>query len=178
MATSRNEKARVLRAWGNKEPVPFGMSWECMRGRDEKLTTRLENDLGGELVRTSQGARKVQSTGHAMRQSVRLLNRPAYRCRRRCLLPTGRDHLHNALQSHRLPFWFGLTGSISDTVRCRRGQLYLGMPDTYPCRAARLSRWFWGGYLVVLAALTSIAFARRRFAHSAACTQHSSIVSP
>ena len=120
------------------------MSWECMRGRVEIPTTRLENDLGGELVRTSQGARKVQSTGHAMRQSVRLLNRPAYRCRRRCLLPTGRDHLHDALQSRRLPFWFGLAGSISDTVRCRRGQLYLGMPDTYPCRAARLSRWFWG----------------------------------
>lgn len=71
-------------------------------------------------------------------------NRPAYRCRRRCLLPTWRDHLHDALQSHRLPFWFGLAGSISGTVRCRRGQLYLGIPDTYPCRAARLSRWFWG----------------------------------
>ena len=56
-------------------------------------------------------------------------------------MPTGRYHLHDALQSHRLPFWFGLAGSISDTVRCRRGQLYLGMPDTYPCRAARLSRW-------------------------------------
>lgn len=107
-------------------------------------TTRLENDLGGELVRTSQGARKVQSTGHAMRQSVRLLNRPAYRCRRRCFMPTGRYHLHDTLQSHRLPFWFGLAGSVSDTVRCRRGQLYLGMPDTYPCRAARLSRWSGG----------------------------------
>ena len=71
-------------------------------------------------------------------------NRPAYRCRRRCLLPTGRNHLHDALQSHRLPFWFGLAGSISDTVRCRRGQLYLGIPDTYPCRAARLSRWSGG----------------------------------
>ena len=71
-------------------------------------------------------------------------NRPAYRCRRRCLLPTGRNLLHDALQSHRLPFWFGLAGSISGTVRCRRGQLYLGTPDTYPCRAARLSRWFLG----------------------------------
>ena len=59
-------------------------------------------------------------------------------------MPTGRYHLHDALQSHRLPFWFGLAGSISDTVRCRRGQLYLGMPDTYPCRAARLSRWSGG----------------------------------
>ena len=72
---------------------------------------------------------------------VRFNDRPAYRCRRRCFMPTGRYHLHDALQSHRLPFWFGLAGSISDTVRCRRGQLYLGMPDTYPCRAARLSRW-------------------------------------
>ena len=62
----------------------------------------------------------------------------------RRLLPAWRFHLHNALQSHRLPFWFGLAGSISGTVRCLRGQLYLGIPDTYPCRAARLSRWFWG----------------------------------
>ncbi len=29
-------------------------------------------------------------------------------------------------------------------VRCRRGQLHLGSPDTYPCRAARLSRVVWG----------------------------------
>src|SRR5690606_38082332 len=39
------------------------------------------------------------------------------------------------------PFWLGLAQSLLSTVRCRRGQLYRGMPDTYPCRAARLSRW-------------------------------------
>lgn len=87
--------------------------------------TRRENDLGGELVRTSQGARKVQSTGHAMRQSVRLLNRPAYRCRRRCFMPTGRNLLHDALQSHRLPL---LAGACSITIEHRALSAWAAAP--------------------------------------------------
>ena len=78
--------------------------------------------------------------------NLRLAAWPWVRPRRRRFMPAWRYHLHDALQSHRLPFWFGLAGSISGTVRCRRGQLHLGIPDTYPCRAARLSRWFWGDY--------------------------------
>lgn len=47
-------------------------------------------------------------------------------------MPTGRYHLHDALQSHRLPFWFGLAGSISGTVRRGRwSELLLCLPPYF-----------------------------------------------
>lgn len=114
-----------MAGWGRKSRLPTqGLSWEVREGGRRYPRPGWKNDQVNCQVLADSSP-----------------NRPAYRCRRRCLLPTRRNHLHDALQSHRLPFWFGLVGSISDTVRCRRGQLYLGIPDTYPCRAARLSRW-------------------------------------
>ena len=125
-----------------------------MRGRVEIPTTRLENkrrQAAVEVLATRNsaqvlppsGGRSVRSPGNPQRQNARqmalhIAAGGGVLCPRGAITYTMLSNLIDC------PFWLELAQSLLSTVRCRRWQLYLGMPDTYPCRAARLSRWSWG----------------------------------